>query len=491
MHQLLSLIRRSQLLLLLVLPFSLFAQVPSKAVQERINKVENSLSPAVVYGDTVTRGNIEQRMKETNTKGLSIAVISNYKIEWAKGYGWADVEEKRKVTTATRFQAASISKSLNSLGVMKLVEKGKLDPEADINNYLRNWKFPYDSLSNNKKINTYQLLSHTAGLTIHGFPGYEVTDQLPTVAQVLDGKKPANTKAVRSQFEPGKRFQYSGGGTTISQLIVTSITGRDYAAYMQAEVLTPLGMTNSSYRQPPAKGAALATGYYGNGEAVNGKYHVYPEQAAAGLWTTPTDLAKYIIECQLAYEGRSKKVLSPAMMKKRMTPYFDSTFALGVFIENRNGIKYFNHNGGNEAFVCTYYGSLEGGNGVVIMENGENFSLIAELLNSVAQVYNWKGFYNPTFKKLVTVPADTLQQYTGNYKLGNDTLMVKFMGSDLVLQQNSQPVNGYKMYFSDNSSFSVKEEPSAVFKVLRNAAGTVEALELKQGGAVMRLPKME
>jgi hypothetical protein len=109
----------------------------------------------------------------------------------------------------------------------------------------------------------------------------------------------------------------------------------------------------------------------------------------------------------------------------------------------------------------------------------------------VAQVYNWKGFYNPTFKKLVTVPADTLQQYTGNYKLGNDTLMVKFMGSDLVLQQNSQPVNGYKMYFSDNSSFSVKEEPSAAFKVLRNAAGTVEALELKQGGAVMQLPKME
>ncbi len=491
MHQLFNLIRRSQLLLLLGLPFSFFAQAPSKAVQERINKVENSLSPAVVYGDTVTRGNIEQRMKETNTKGLSIAVISNYKIEWAKGYGRADVEEKRKVTTATRFQAASISKSLNSLGVMKLVEKGKLDPEADINNYLRNWKFPYDSVSNNKKINTYQLLSHTAGLTIHGFPGYEVTDTLPTVQQVLDGKKPANTKAVRSQFEPGKRFQYSGGGTTISQLMVTSITGRDYAAYMQAEVLTPLGMTNSSYRQPPARGAALATGYYGNGEAVNGKYHVYPEQAAAGLWTTPTDLAKYIIECQLAYEGRSKKVLSPAMMKKRMTPYFDSTFALGVFIENRGGVKYFNHNGGNEAFVCTYYGSLEGGNGVVIMENGENFSLIAELLNSVAQVYNWKGFYTPTFKKLVTVPADTLQQYAGNYKMGNDTLTLKFTGNELVIQQNHQPVNGYKMYFSDNSSFSIKEEPSAAFKVLRNAAGNVEALELKQGGAVMRLPKME
>lgn len=490
MQQSLNLIRSSKLLLLLLLPCSIFAQTFSKEVQEKINKVENSLSPTTIYGDTIPRGNIEMRMKETKTKGLSIAVINNYTIEWAKGYGWADEGEQRKVSTDTRFQAASISKSLNSMGIFKLIEQGKLDPEADINNYLTSWKFPYDSLSKNKKITTYNLLSHTAGLSIHGFPGYKADDKLPTVAEVLDGKKPANTKAVRSQFAPGTKFQYSGGGTTISQLLLTNITGQDYAAYMQAEVLTPLGMTNSSYQQPPPTGVDLATGYYDNGKPVKLKYHVYPEQAAAGLWTTPTDLAKYIIECQLAYEGRSQKVISPAMMKKRLTPYFDSTFALGVFIENRNGTKYFNHNGGNEAFVCTYYGSLEGGNGVIIMENGENFGLISEILNSVAQVYNWKGFYTPKFKKVVTVPKDILQQYAGNYQLGKDTLNVKFIGNDLVLQQNGQPSNGFKMIFSDNNSFSVSEEPSAAFKVLRNAEGKVDALELKQNGGTMRLPKM-
>src|SRR5688572_32931379 len=123
-------------------------------------------------------------MKATGVQGLSIVVISNYKIEWAKGYGWADVEEKRKVTTNTRFQAASISKSINSVGILKLVEMGKLDPEADINNYLKSWKFPYDSLSNNKKISTHNLLSHTAGLDIHGFRGYKKTDTLPTVQQI-------------------------------------------------------------------------------------------------------------------------------------------------------------------------------------------------------------------------------------------------------------------------------------------------------------------
>ena len=480
-----------QLLLLFLLPLTVSSQTIDPAVQAKINAVENSLTPVIIFGDSIPKLNIEKRMKETAIQGLSIAVIRNYKIEWAKGYGWADLEEKRKVTTDTRFQAASISKSINSMGVLKLVEMGKLDPEADINYYLTGWKFPYDSIAKNKKISVYNLLSHTAGLDIHGFPGYKKTDTLPTLQQILDGKRPANTKAVRSLFEPGTKFKYSGGGTTISQLILTNVTNSNYADWMQKNVLQPLGMTNSSYQQPPTATSNLATGYYGNEKPITGKYHIYPEQAAAGLWTTPTDLAKYIIECQLALEGRSKKVLSPEMMKKRLTPYIDSNAALGVFIERRNGQSYFNHNGGNEAFLCTSYGSMQGGNGVVIMINGENFAVIGELLNSVAIVYDWKGFYTPSFKKMVTVPRDTMQQYIGNFLLIKDTLTISFCGSDLCIQQNHQPATGYQMFFSDNSNFSIREVPNAFFTVITNAAGKVEALQLKQGGANMRLPKIE
>ncbi|HEV8269836.1 MAG TPA: serine hydrolase domain-containing protein [Chitinophagaceae bacterium] len=480
-----------QLIILFLLPISVSCQTIDPAVQKKINAVENSLAPSIIFGDSIPKLNIEKRMKETAIQGLSIAVIRDYKIEWAKGYGWADTYEKRKVTTDTRFQAASISKSINSMGILKLVEIGKLDPEADINNYLTSWKFPYDSLSNNKKISIYNLLSHTAGLDIHGFPGYEKTDTLPTLQQVLDGKRPANTKAVRSLYEPGKKFKYSGGGITISQLILTNVTNSNYADWMQKNVLQPLGMSNSSYQQPPTVTANLATGYYENGKPVTGKYHIYPEQAAAGLWTTPTDLAKYIIECQLALEGRSKKVLSQDMMKKRLTPYIDSNAALGVFIENKNGQLYFTHNGGNEAFLCTSYGSMQGGNGVVIMINGENFSVINELLNSVAMVYDWKGFYKPTFKKIVTVPKDTLQQLVGNFLLEKDTLTISFCGDNLCLQQNRQPATGYQMFFSDYSNFSVREVPNAFFNLIRNAAGIVEALQLKQGTYNMRLPKIK
>lgn len=456
-----------------------------------IAQVENSLTPGIIYGDTVLQLNLEQRMKETGVKGLSIAVIRNYKVEWAKGYGWADEAAGKKVTAATRFQAASISKSLNSLGVLALVQEGRLDPDADINRYLKRWKFPYDSASGGKIINTRHLLSHTAGLGIHGFPGYTPGDALPTIIQIINGEKPANTKAVRSVFEPGKKFQYSGGGTTISQLLVEDITGRDYADYMQEKVLAPLGMTNSSFRQPPVAKAELATGYYGNGEPVKGNFHIYPEQAAAGLWTTPTDLAKYIIECQLALEGKSEKVLSKEMMQMRMAPYIDSVAALGVFIVKAGADTYFNHNGGNEAFLCTSYGSLKDGNGVVIMINGENYAVISELLNSVARVYQWKDFYKPEFRRVVTIPADSLDSYTGNFLLDRDTISIIRCGDKLCIQQNRQPVNGYEMIFSDPLHFSIREVPGANFSVLRNAAGAIEALELKQDGEGKKLPRIK
>ena len=165
-------------------------------------------------------------MKKYNINGVSIAVIHNYQIEWARGYGFADVSENRPVTEKTLFQAASISKSLNSVGVLKLVQEKKLDLNSDINKYLVTWKFPYDEKSNNKIITLTNLLSHTGGLTIHGFPGYAKGEVLPTLPQILDGQKPANTEAVRSSTEPGKRVIYSGGGITISQMIVMDVTNK-------------------------------------------------------------------------------------------------------------------------------------------------------------------------------------------------------------------------------------------------------------------------
>lgn len=484
---------RSFFMLALFITFSsgALAQPYTKDILQLIQQVENSLSPTTIYGDTIPSLNVEARMKATGIQGLSIAVIKNYKIQWAKGYGWADVESGKKVTTETRFQAASISKSINSMGQLKLVQQGKMDPEADINQYLKSWKFTYDSLTGSKKITLYQLLSHTAGLDIHGFPGYKRTDPLPSVPQVLSGEKPANTKKVRSLFAAGSKFKYSGGGTTVSQLMLQDITGEDYATYMEREVLKPMGMMNSSYRQPPTDTVDLATGYYEDGKPVKGKYHVYPEQAAAGLWTTPSDLARYIIECQLALQGKSAKVLNQAMMQKRMTPYIDSNAALGVFIDKRGNRSFFNHNGSNEAFLCASYGSLEGGDGVVIMVNGQNFGVIGELLNSVARVYGWEGFFKPEFKKKITPPADTLAAFTGNFKLMNNIITLKLCDEGLCIQQNGQPAKGYACIFSNNHTFTMREVQGATFSAVYNAEGKIDSLELKQNGVTMKLTRMK
>ena len=480
-----------KLLLLLLWPFQLVAQTGPDELFNKIKQIETSLNPSLIFGDTLPNYSIEQRLRETHVKGLSIAVIQNYKIHWAKAYGWADSAENRKVNLETRFQAASISKSLNSMGILKLVEMGKLDTAADINQYLRNWKFPYDSLSKNKKITVLNLLSHTAALDIHGFPGYDRTDSFPTLTQVLNGERPANTKKVKSFGQPGKAYRYSGGGTTITQQMLMDITGSDYADWMQKNVLKPLGMKNSSYRQPPTDTLNLATGYYGNDQPVHGKYHVYPEQAAAGLWTTPSDLARYIIECQLTLNGKKGKVLSTPMMKTRMTPYIDKNAALGVFIEKKGGQQWFTHNGGNEAFLCTSWGSMQGGNGVVIMINGEDFSVVNELLNSVATVYKWEGFFKPEFRKTIYLPKDTLALYTGNFKMGKDTISLLMCGDQLCIQQNRQPAAGYKVYFTDKTHFSIREEAATSFTLLFNESGKLEALELKDPRMKMKLPKIE
>jgi CubicO group peptidase (beta-lactamase class C family) len=407
------------LLLLWLTPFlvSIAQTTPySKEVLAKIQQIEQHLASYVIRTPDDKDWTLQERMSYHKIHGLSLAVVHNYQIEWAKAYGWADTSQHRPLTTQTRFQAGSISKSLNGVGVLSLVQDKKIDLYADINNYLTSWTFPYDSVAKGKKINTANLLSHTAGLTIHGFPGYGPNRAIPSLKEVLDGQKPANTQAVRSAFEPGLKYQYSGGGTTISQLLIMDVTHQAYDQYMWERVLKPMGMLNSSYTQPPVDETLLATGYWASGSQVPGKYNIYPEQAAAGLWTTPTDLCRYIIETQLAYEGKSSKVLSQQSTRLRLTPYVDSSAALGVLIVKKGSETYFSHSGSDMGFLSLYYGSLTGGNGVVVMVNSQNGAILDEIANSVATVYNWKGFYKPVLKQMMAVPASVLDSYVGEYQ---------------------------------------------------------------------------
>ncbi|HNP20904.1 MAG TPA: serine hydrolase domain-containing protein [Panacibacter sp.] len=451
-----------------------------KALQDTIKMVEDNLSGNVLIEDSVNTWNIEKRMAEMKVHGLSIAVIHDYKVAWTKGYGFADTAAKTPVTDQTLFQAASISKSLNGVGILKLAQDKKLDLLADINNYLTTWKFPYDTASHGKKISTLNLLSHTGGLTVHGFGGYEPGDSIPTIPQILDGKKPANSPAVRSMYEPGLKSEYSGGGITISQLILQDITKQAYDTYMQENVLDPMGMTSSTYRQPVAKDKEkyLATGYRDNGEAIKGKYHIYPEQAAAGLWTNPADLAKYIIETQLSLQGKPGKVLNTEMTKLRLTPYIDSNAALGVFIVTKGGEKYFSHGGSNEGFRSQYYGSFEGGNGVVVMVNSDDGGILEEVVASVAKVYGWKGFYTPKTRKAIAVTDSMMKPYLGDYYLHDDTLTISMSTGRPRLVINHS--FGYDLYFATAEDFFAREL-NFDLKFEKDAKGQVTDIYFKTG----------
>jgi CubicO group peptidase (beta-lactamase class C family) len=279
---------------------------------ERRKAVESGLTPTVIVteaGRPERTYTILERMRHHHVPGMSIAVINGGKIEWAGAYGVTEFGGTVPVDTGTLFQAGSISKPVAAMGALKLVEQGRLALDDDVNTRLLSWKVPDAPAANGKKVTLRELLSHSAGLTVHGFPGYEMGKPVPTIVQVLDGTPPANTAAVRIDTEPGTIWRYSGGGITVMQLLMEDVTHEPFAAYMQRAVLGPIGMRQSTYEQPlpPARARRAASGHEQTDTPVPGRFHVYPEMAAAGLWTTPSDLARWAMEVQRAGRGESSR----------------------------------------------------------------------------------------------------------------------------------------------------------------------------------------
>lgn len=425
----------------LLIPFARPA-AQGVAPEARRTRIERGLLPPVLIKGA-PGWSIEERLRHYKVPGVSVAVIKDFKVEWAKGYGFKDAEAREPVTERTLFQAGSISKPVAAMTILKKVEQGKLSLDEDVNAKLVSWKLPENELTAKKKVTLANLLSHTAGLTVHGFPGYAAGEKLPTVPQVLDGAPPANTAPVRVDLEPGTRFRYSGGGTTIAQLLLTDTERRPFPDIARETVLAPLGMTDSGYEQPlPAARARLAaTGYRADGKPVEGKFHVYPEMAAAGLWTTPTDLAKFGIEMQLSLQGKSNKVLSKATAERMVMPYLPSSdVGLGFFNQKRGQQIYFGHNGADEGFRADLLLHREKGYGAVVMVNSDNGQIAGEIMRAVAREYGWDE-YLPSEVETVPVAPERLGSYTGRYLINPDRVLnVTLEGGRLF----AQPTQGVK-----------------------------------------------
>jgi CubicO group peptidase (beta-lactamase class C family) len=324
----------------------------SVGVDERIRRVENGIPPFPLGPDQPPlQLTLPQLMDAFKVPGLSVAVVDDFKIVWAKPYGVTEAGANNPVTTSTLFQAASISKFVTAAGALYLVEHGKLSLDEDVNKELTTWKVPDNEFTATQKVTLRRLLSHSAGTTVHGFPGYAVGEPIPTLVQILNGEKPANTAPVRVDLVPGTKQRYSGGGVTIEQLLIMDVTGKPFPQFMQQAVLGPIGMTNSTFDQPlpPALAAHAAAGTLADGKPVPGKWHIYPELAAAGLWTTPTDLAKFGIEIALSKNGKSNRVLSEAMTRQMLTPQIGDV-GLGPFLGTGGNPNEFDHAGSNVGY---------------------------------------------------------------------------------------------------------------------------------------------
>lgn len=456
------------LLFVFILPSFVQAQTPNVDNDARRQKVEQGLLPAVlIKGDP--SWSIAERMKFYNAPGLSMAVIKDFKIDWARAYGVKDVETREPVTTETLFQAGSISKSVNAMVAMKKVEQGKISLDEPINNKLVTWKLPENEFTKTKKVTLRNLLSHTAGTTVHGFPGYAVTEKVPTIVQILDGATPANTEAVRVNFEPGSKFRYSGGGTTISQLAITDIEKKPYPQIAKETVLDPLQMNNSTYSNPLPEDwrKRAASGHKQDGSLVAGKIHVYPEMAAAGLWTTPTDLAKFAIEMQLSLAGKSNKVLSKESAEM-MTKAFVDNVGLGFFVEKHGNALYFGHGGADEGFRAELMVNRDKGYGVVVMTNSDSGQILREVVRGVAREYGWDEFLPAPYDVIALDPAK-LKDYEGRYQVNSDRVAnIKVEDGKLIAYPTGE--RKFEMLPISETTF-VRREAPLKFTFVRTATG--------------------
>jgi CubicO group peptidase (beta-lactamase class C family) len=436
---------------------------------DRIERVIADLRPTttLVHRQTVACP-LTERMAHCATPGVSIAVVDGGRVAWERGFGVRTGGQSDPVDADTLFQAGSISKPIFALGAMRLVEQGRLALDDDIQQYLTSWRLPSNGAWA-PRITLRQLLSHTAGTSIHGFPGYSASRPWPTPTQVLNGSPPANTLPVIVNLIPGLQAKYSGGGTTIAQVAVTDVIGHPFPEIMRELIFDPLGLQNSTFAQPlpPDQATRAATAHPWNGMPSPGRWHIYPEMAAAGLWTTAGDLARIGCEFLRVLKGESSPLgLSAELAAEMLKPQLSTDVEGESFI----GLGWFCA-GKGDAFQCFHLGADEGffarlslypaaGKGAAIMINSEQgWPLLDEIKDAIAREYDWPSTGAETSAEPLSRAVE------GTYKTEHGIVCeVICEGAGLMISVNKQPparfVRKESEFVSDSVNASLEFLPS-------------------------------
>jgi len=459
------------------------ASAQNDSLNERIRRVENGLLPLVVIkGEPDPAMKLTDRMRFYKTPGVSVAVINNGKIEWARGYGVLETGGNKPVTPDTLFQAGSISKPVAAMAVLRLVQENKLNLDEDVNKKLVSWKIPENDFTKEQKVTLRGLLSHSASITVSGFRGYSSGEQVPTLLQILDGTAPANSKPIRVDGVPNNKYRYAGGGYVIMEQLLADVTGKPFPLFMQEKIFKKLGMNRSTYRQPLPKElwAAAAVGHNSNGEKTKGSWHTLPELAAAGLWTTPSDVARLAIEIQKSKIGKSNKILSVKIVNEMLTPQVGG-WGLGFGLEEIGKFALFGHSGSNVGYKCMMVVYADTGKGVVVMTNSDRgIALSEEILRSVAKEYGWYDYLLQE-KVIVSVDPRIYENYVGQYQIASDSyIVITNEEGKLMAQRSGRSKN--ELFAESETDFFLKTADVQI-KFVKDAQGKVTGLILRQDGS--------
>jgi CubicO group peptidase (beta-lactamase class C family) len=462
---------------------------------ERIELVQNNLlTYNVVRGEE--QHTIEERLRFYHVPGVSIAVVDSGRIVWARGWGEVLAGSGVGVDSSTLFQAASISKPVTAAGALRLVERAALSLDEDVNTRFRSWHVPASRFTDSVKVTLRRLLSHTAGTTVHGFPGYVAGAQVPSPVQILDGAPPTNTARVVVDTFPGSVFRYSGGGYVIAQLLMTDVTGRPFPALMRELVLSRAGMAHSTFAQPlPAeREGEAATAHDRQDVPIPGRHHTYPEMSAAGLWTTPSDLTRFAMSIQRSLAGEVGALLSPEMAQLMITRQAAS-YGVGFTVEGSADSLWFSHGGSNAGFQSYLVASGTGGRGAAVMTNGDGgYELAIEVMRSIAREYDW-GIFQPNERTAVEVHQPALKQFAGTYRAdlpgqpGGLAIEIRLQDSHLRVDIPRVGWQGRSIRAAAPSRFFFLENPGEL-EFERNTGGAVTAVVVTGLGEPVRAARV-
>lgn len=314
---------------------------------------------------------VDELLQHHRVPGMSVVLMSSGRVEWARCWGLASVDDSSPVTPETLFQAGSVSKLVTAVAALRMVDDGLLDLEEEVNTRLSSWQIPSNS-GWQATVTVRDLLSHLGGITVWGFPGYPPDGQIPSLLQVLEGAPPANSPPIRVEAIPGLHWRYSGGGYCVLQQLMIDAMSKPFPELLRELVLDPLQMTSSTFEQPlPYRFAdRAASGHEYRGHVVPGKWHVYPEMTAAGLWTTPSDLANLTAGIEAAKRQEPAPILTKAMVDEMVTGQpAEPSMGLGVFLVRGEKTRRLSHGGGNHGFVCNVSWLEDGSVGLIVMTN--------------------------------------------------------------------------------------------------------------------------